>query len=270
MTLNIFRYPGGKSKANIRNWILAQMPPDTLEYREPFVGGGGVFFAVNTQLRRWINDRHSGLIAVYKAVKRNDGFIETCKQIKAAKSNEPLDGRYNARLKRIFETFKQDEEMDPALRYFFLNRTVFAGRVNYLIPSRLYYSHPAGWNIVRTTKLEAAAACLQRVKITCRDYNRLLQAPGNKVWIYVDPPYVVNTNLTASSQLYQHNFTLEDHVLLAARIKDCRHRVCLSYDDHPLIRELYKDMRILRRVNTNCGTTNTVKSRVTELLIMNY
>jgi len=267
---NIFRYPGGKSKAGIRNWILAQMPADTLEYREPFVGGGGVFFSVDTQLTRWINDIHPDLIAVYRALKRNDGFIESCKQIKPACSGELLSGRYNARLGRIFDRFKHNEEMDPALRYFFLNRTVFAGRVNYNIPSRLYYSHPDGWNIIKTTKLEDAAGCLKRVKITCRDYNHLLVAPGNKVWIYIDPPYVVNTNLTPSSQLYQHNFTIDDHVLLAERVKNCKHRVCLSYDKHPLIRDLYKDFRIIERDHTNCGTTNSTKQRVTELLILNY
>ncbi|MFA5344733.1 MAG: Dam family site-specific DNA-(adenine-N6)-methyltransferase [Candidatus Omnitrophota bacterium] len=270
MSLNIFRYPGGKSKASIRDWILSQMPDDTLEYREPFVGGGGIFFAVPQHLRRWINDIHPGLIAVYKALKRNDGFIESCKRIKAAQPTEPLNGRYNARLGRVFDRFKANEQMDQALRYFFLNRTVFAGRVNYAIPSRLYYSHPDGWNIVNTTKLEQASDCLQHVKITCRDYAHLLSTPGEKVWVYIDPPYVVNTNLTASSQLYQYNFTLDDHRLLATRIRDCQHRVCVSYDDHPLIRELYKDFRILNHLNTNCGTTNSTKQRVTELLILNY
>ena len=39
----VFRYPGGKSKTRIQRWICAHKPSGVEEYREPFVGGGGVF-----------------------------------------------------------------------------------------------------------------------------------------------------------------------------------------------------------------------------------
>ena len=41
---SIFRYPGGKSKPAIQKTILKYVPQDIKEYREPFVGGGGIFY----------------------------------------------------------------------------------------------------------------------------------------------------------------------------------------------------------------------------------
>lgn len=64
-----FRYPGGKSKASVLAQIMRFAPKDLSEYREPFVGGGGVFFGLEKQCRSWINDINMGLVAVYKALR---------------------------------------------------------------------------------------------------------------------------------------------------------------------------------------------------------
>jgi DNA adenine methylase len=40
------RYPGGKSRAVSQ--ILPHIPLNIREYREPFVGGGSVFFAMRS------------------------------------------------------------------------------------------------------------------------------------------------------------------------------------------------------------------------------
>lgn len=44
---SIFRYPGGKSRSSAQQKILRFAPENYAEYREPFVGGGGIFFAVD-------------------------------------------------------------------------------------------------------------------------------------------------------------------------------------------------------------------------------
>jgi DNA adenine methylase len=51
---SIFRYPGGKTKSSIVRWIFSHCPQGIEEYREPFVGGGGVFFATSDVAKRWI------------------------------------------------------------------------------------------------------------------------------------------------------------------------------------------------------------------------
>jgi site-specific DNA-adenine methylase len=269
----------------IRRWILSHKPAGTLEYREPFVGGGGVFFGLTATAveRRWINDKHPGLMAVYQALaERPEEFIAACKSIAAAQPGESVTppgvrgGRpKNARLAALFQDVCLNESCDQALRYFFVNRTVHgSGRVNYDLPSRLYFSNEEGWGIVETDALERAAALIHGTKITCDDYESLFTEPGERVWIYADPPYVVNSNLTASSQLYQHGFTHADHRRFAAVAAACEHLLCISYDDDEegFIRSLYSADRfcIVPASWSYMGTTQKRKRVGRELLIMNY
>lgn len=274
---SILRYPGGKSK--VQSKILERAPKFYAEYREPFVGGGGVFFGLDTiGVRCWINDIHPGLIAVYESLRdRPAEFIKMCKNIPSQKPGEPeistgTGKRYNKRLFELFESLKLNEDCDQALRYFFVNRTVWMGRVNYDIPSRLYYSVPEGWDIVKGNRLEQAAAHLVGVHISCGDYRPLLDAPGENVWIYCDPPYVVNTEMTRQDQQYQFNFTLEDHENFVDAVKECEHKICISYDDCDLVREWFKDSQFVIHEEEwkYSGTTLSKKKTGQELILTNY
>lgn len=284
------RYPGGKSK--VRHCVLDKAPKKYSEYREPFVGGGGVFFGVPEDKTRWINDIDPHLIAFYRELSRNpDKFVRDCLQIEPAKPGEELvpakpGGKplYNKRLKTQFDWFLNCDDPDlQGLKYFFINRTVWGGRVNYDMPSRLYFSVPEGWNIVKDggKRLLRAAQCLSGVKATCGDYAELLSAPGESVWVYCDPPYVVNTNLSSSSQLYKHNFDEADHARLAGEIAKSPHMVCLSYDDCEMVRDLYPEPRftIYKESWKYSGTSSKRygpsgllrgKREGPELLILNY
>jgi DNA adenine methylase len=285
MSSSIFRYPGGKAKKSVLNKLFAKTPKSYKEFREPFVGGGAVFFNINLNVQRWINDRDEHLIEVYKALNdRPEQFIAACREIEPPKEGEPLTSSkvggkplWNARLKRWFDHFADNENCDQALRYFFINRTVWAGRVNYDLPSRMYYSNPNGWNIVKTNKLECAANVLKGTRITCGSYSSLLAEAGIDVFIYLDPPYYVNTHLNKNSQLYKYNFTVEDHIALAENVKNCNHMVMLSYDDDKdgFIRSLYKGFYIHKENWTYCGTSSAkgmskTKKIGNELIITNY
>ena len=275
---SIFRYPGGKSK--VQRKILSRAPSDFCEYREPFVGGGGIFFGIDAVgKQRWINDVHPGLIEVYRSLRdRPVEFITMCKGVPAHQPGEKevstkVDGKkYNERLGKIFDRVKLDENCDQAFRYLFVNRTVWMGRVNYDIPSRLYYSVPEGWNIVKSDKLEQAAAHLIGTEISCGDYLRLLEAPGQDVWIYCDPPYVSNTDMTTQDKQYQHSFTLEDHEAFVEAVKECEHKVCISYDDCDLVREWFdgSDFAINEEEWKYSGTNLSKKKTGQELIITNY
>ena len=79
------RYPGGKSRALKK--IMPFVPTNIAEYREPFVGGGSVFFAIqdifqNAIKSYWINDLNYDLYCFWKQV-RDDAtpLIETLRNI---------------------------------------------------------------------------------------------------------------------------------------------------------------------------------------------
>jgi len=306
--ISVFRYPGGKTKRTIQSIILHYAPIEINEYREPFVGGGGIFFALDGETpyngiarelptTRWINDINPGLIAVYEALRdRPVEFIAQCKAIQSMQAGEPqaypTEGssgkKYNARLLEEFRKAVACRHTDPAFSYFFINRTVWGGRVNYDVPSRLYFSNPQGWNIVDTDRLEQAARHVSGVKITATDFELLLEEDGENVWIYCDPPYVKDTNLQGPSKLYQEGFAdMDDHVRFRDAVLRCKHKVCISYDDDEdgYVRSLYSDskFRIYAKTWKYSGTSSakslsdskseTVgksKSDGKELIITNY
>ena len=275
MNCSPFRYPGGKSRLSIAQLILGHAPAAYTEYAEPFVGGGGVFFAIPSHIDRWINDRHPGLVAVYLALRdRPEQFIRRCREIPAAESHQRGWARRKSydddHLRRVFEQFRDRDCDDAALRYLFLNRTSILGRVNYAHRTRMYFSNPAGWNIIRTRRLEAAAARLKGTRITCGDFEPLFEgsAVGTR-WIYADPPYWSDTRASRTAKLYEHSFTVDDHERLADCVRRCQHQVLLSYDDAPEIRHLYRGFKIVPVQWTYVGALGS-RRRGSELLIANY
>ena len=279
----IFRYPGGKSKKSIREQIMTKFPKEYGEFRDAMVGGGGIFFNIPKDKKRWINDLDENLMSVYFALKdRPNEFIENCRFIEGPKKTDALTSskpngkaKYNARLKFEFDRLSKNRAEDPALSYLFVNRTVWGGRVNYEIESRMYFSNPQGWNVVHPNKIERAADIIKNAKVTCGDYNKVLSEDGEDVVVYIDPPYCVNTKLEKNSKLYKHNFEEKDHYELNENIKNCKHKIVLSYDDSTFIRKLYKDFNIFKLNWTYCGTSSAKTHSKTkkvgkELIITNF
>jgi len=134
----------------------------------------------------------------------------------------------------------------------------------------LYYSNPSGWNITTSGVLEEAAELVKDVTITHGDYNTLLLAYGEDVLIYCDPPYYIKSNTIKTDKLYQFCFDEDDHVELRNNIRLSNHKICLSYNDDPFIRELYKDFNFHEEEWAYCGSSQKVKKTGKELIITNY
>ncbi len=282
--MTCFRFPGGKARKSVKEKIFARFPAIYDTYVELFLGGGSVFLDVSTDKTRIVNDINAGLISVYLALRDNpDEFIAACRNIAKHLPEESLPPpAYNKRLKDVFNQLVKSRDTTPALSYFFINRTVFAGRVNYAIPSRLYFSNPTGWNIVFTDALEKVAEKLKNTIICCGDYKyvnypakNLPLNKGEETFIYADPPYYCQTFTTPSSQLYEHCFSEQDHRDLMYFAANCNAKILISYDDCPEIRSLYKRFNIYEENWTYCGTSSAAgqpsKKKIgKELLITNY
>jgi DNA adenine methylase len=64
----LLKWPGGKERE--LKYILPEIP-DFERYFEPFVGGGAVYFSINSQ-EKYINDKSNELINLYQVVKEQD------------------------------------------------------------------------------------------------------------------------------------------------------------------------------------------------------
>jgi DNA adenine methylase len=284
MAKSPLRYPGGKSKKSVQDLILSYMPAATEDFREAFCGGAGVFFGLDPKRvkKRWINDLNDGLIEVYLALRdRPDEFLALCRAILPPQPNEEevstkgTGKKYNKRLGELFNFFKYNEECDQALRYLFINRTVWAGRVTYNpdFESRMYYSNPNGWNMTTSNRLDECSKHLQGTRITNGDYADVINEPGENVWLYLDPPYVVDTEFNNGSKLYECGFTPEDHVRFVDTVKACKHKVCISYDNRADVKSWFKEedgFYVHEHEWTYCGSSLKEKPVGKELIITNY
>jgi len=83
---------------------------------------------------------------------------------------------------------------------------------------------------------------------------------AGEAFYYLDPPYV-----EAGPQLYQGAFTLKDHERLARLLRRESRPWLLSYDDHPVIHDLYGGWSRIEKVEVGCSINGC--NRKKELLI---
>jgi DNA adenine methylase len=112
---------------------------------------------------------------------------------------------------------------------------------------------------------------LDSTHITNLDYETLIHTPGEKVFIFLDPPYFSATK----SALYGKNGNLHksfDHVRFAEVMKNCKHNWLITYDDSEYIRDLFSFASIVPWSATY-GMRNVTESsdqNGLELFISNY
>ncbi|MDQ7024124.1 MAG: DNA adenine methylase [Anaerolineae bacterium] len=261
------RYPGGKSRA-IKS-IMKHVPVDFQEYREPFLGGGSVYFAIKEAFGSriksyWVNDIYTDLFHFWSFA-RDDikNLVESVTTMRDAYPN----GR------ELYTELKKEEVylsgFELAARFFIMNRITFSG-----VMDAGGYSQQAferRFTISSIERLQNINYWLQETKITNEDYALLLESEGDDVFIFLDPPYLSKTH----SRLYGKKGKLHtsfDHQRLADALKKCPHRWLLTYDDSEEVRELFQFANIieweLQYGMNNYKQKTAAKGK--ELFIKNY
>lgn len=130
----IIKYPGGKEKE--LKYILPNLPQNSKNYYEPFVGGGAVYFSIESD-KYFINDKSTELINLYYMIKTQDEeFIES---INAINHNwevmKQVIENHTDELVRIYLEFKNNQtsvqQLNDAISEFvFKNAEEFNGLLN--------------------------------------------------------------------------------------------------------------------------------------------
>ncbi len=258
------RYPGGKSRAVGR---ILSLLPNFAEYREPFIGGGSVFFALKSQYPKrkyWINDLYRELINFWLFT-RDDiaGIIE---QIYLWRNSYSEGKKLHKFLVENMHLFS-DKEQSAA--FFIFNRITFSGTTE----SGGYSEQAFHGRFTESSiaRLEEAAKILLETKISNLDYAEATLSPGNDVVIFLDPPYYS----AEKSRLYGKNGSLHagfDHQRFANIMRQCPHKWLVTYDDSEYIRELFSFANIFSW-DLTYGMRNVTKSgnqQGKEVFISNY
>lgn len=260
------RYPGGKSRA--LKHILPHIPATIKEFREPFLGGGSVYLAVRSifkeRLTYWINDLNADLYSFWKESRDSLSYL-------VAEVEQILKNAHDGR--QLFDELRDsDESLDSlsrAVRFFVMNRITFSGVVGDGGYSQQAFEKRFTQSSI--DRLQQLAGWLDNTTITNQDYESVVLAPGDNVFLYLDPPYLSATR----SRLYGDLGRLHtgfDHEHFASVVKNCKHRYLISYDDSSTIRELFNFASIIE-FQLHYGMTNanqTQSSKGNEILIKNY
>ncbi len=260
------RYPGGKSRAV--KFLSRFFPEDFKELREPMFGGGSVTFywvQKRPSARFVAGDINYDLYCFWKVLKEDkDRLIKEIRRVKETYK----DGR------ALFEEImsRRGEELDESQRavdFFILNRITFSGTVDCGGYSEQAFRKRFTWSSIE--RLELAHEVIRKVELHFGDYEELLNAGGEDVVVFLDPPYYS----AQRSKLYGKRGDLHtefDHERLLKLVKNCKHRVLITYDNSDYIRNLYKDFYMVEW-ELSYGMTNYKQERVrvgSELLIANF
>lgn len=260
-------YIGGKNY--LSGWIIDNFPKDYKDktYVEVFGGGGWVLFKKEPGNLEVYNDLNKHLVNLFKTIR--DNYQEFAHRAEWTLHSREM---YEESIK-LLKDDKFINDIEKAMHYAIKRCQSFSGN--------------GGWGYQVTAdkivsgkwapflkRLEYINARLKKVQIECLDFEKLIHKYDREnTLFYVDPPYV------EAEAYYNTNgvhFTIEDHSRLAELLKNVRGKFILSYYKHPLIMELYKGFRIVKKstVKHSCGITvnhgSKVKPKATELLIMNY
>ncbi|WP_016951367.1 DNA adenine methylase [Anabaena sp. PCC 7108] len=263
------RYPGGKSRA-IKQ-ISEYLPESFSEFREPFVGGGSVFIYLKQQvpdLKIWINDLNRELFLFWHFAQSD--LPKLVSKIRYVKKTYQ-DGRLLfSELTSVNVSSLSD--LERAVRFFVLNRITFSGTIESGGFSwESFHKRFTDSSIDRLEKLETILT--EDVKITNLDYSQVINAEGENVFIFLDPPYLI----AKKSRLYGKDGDLHtgfDDQKFAEDLKLCDHRYLITYDDSPQIRENFQGANInIFEWQLQYGMNNYKQKKAEkgqELFISNY
>lgn len=272
--MSFFRYPGGKAK--LRPRILEELRKvraGSTQYREPFFGGGSIGIElqkVDPFKSFWINDKDPALYCLWESV-----FFHSLEFTERIKAFIPkVDEFYQIRDELnnlVTPPTDEGKIVDIGFKKLAIHQISYSGlgtksggplggktqNSKYKIDCRWSKEHIC-------KKLEKIRVSFRGTNVKCTnlDFTKVIDDDNQTSLIYLDPPYV-----DKGAELYQYSFKEQDHRRLADALKNTSHPWVLSYDDAPLVRELYdEDWAVITDVNVNY-TISTSRNK-SELIII--
>lgn len=180
----IFRWAGSKRKqlpSLETHWNTA-----FLRYVEPFAGSAALFFHLQPQ-RALLGDINAGLIEAYEVVRSRPDEI-----YHAVTALPRGEAAYYA------ERNKDPQKLSKfhrAVRFVYLNRHCFNGifRTNTDGEFNVPYAHSRAGAIPPIEDFRRTALLLARASLKCADFGRILSNVRKGDFVFLDPPYAVES-----------------------------------------------------------------------------
>ncbi len=242
---------GGKSK--LRKTIIDMIPEHNC-YIELFFGAGWVYFGKEPSKVEVINDIDKELINLFKMIKYHAPEIE-----------RQLEYEFSGR--DVFEEYKHCTleyltEIHRAVRFLYLISQSFAGKgkdFGYGTTSRpkpqIFYKNV----------LDELGERLRNTYVENLSFEKIIDKYDREhSFFFCDPPYFETSG-------YDSKFGEEEHRILLDKLKNLKGKFLLTINDHPKVREWYKDFNIKKvEVNYSVSKDERGRGKYKELIITNY
>jgi len=262
----LVKWVGGKRQ--LLPALTPLLPASFDEYREPFVGGGAMFYHLRPR-GAFLSDANARLVRAMWAVRDN---VEAVIARLRAMPNEKTFFLKT----RALDIDKASDNADVAAWFIYLNKTCYNGlyrvnRSNGFNAPFGGYTNPA---ICDADNLRACSVALKSASITCVSYECALAVAGRGSFAFLDPPYVPESDTAKFTNYGPDAWKMPDHERLVAacrRLDERGARFMLTNSGTAL--PLYEghgwDIRFVdAKRNVNCNAAK--RGAVREIVVRNY
>ncbi len=288
------KWPGGKRRL-IKQ--ISKIIPDKLvkgrvsNYVEPFLGGGALFFSLQSRLdvdRVLLNDKSAPLINAYRVAREDvEELIEHLRTLEETFYNRSAGRRedyyymirdkFNERLAKDHDS----TDVEAGALFIFLNKTCYNGvfRLNKSGKFNVPYGDSGNPRICDADNLRAVSAALAPATLSHKDFksfSRLLPELDTRSLVYIDPPYAIKNGTSGFLHYNNKIFSWKDQLELSKTVEELRSsgaRIIISNAAHPDIEELYpepKFHRLTMNRSSTIGGTESSRKRVSEYVFTSY
>ena len=259
------RWAGGKT------WLVKRLS-ETLnkqkfvQYHEPFLGGGAMFFSLCNFEKSYLSDYNTDLINAYKQVRDNPDLVLS----HLKKHTNTKEHYYYVR-----DGFNPISLHGQASRFIYLNQTSFNGI--YRVNLNGKYNVPYGFRkkeFYDRTVVSIASEKLQGSQISdCDFYNSIQHVQKNDL-VFLDPPYTITHNNNGFFKYNEQLFSKSDQYRLSKyidEVKEIGAYFILTNAAHAEIKKIFdKGDNVIELSRASLiGGRNASRGKYSELLFTN-
>ncbi|MGB7403619.1 MAG: DNA adenine methylase [Arcobacter sp.] len=250
-----FGWIGGKSK--LADEIIGMIPPHKM-YVEVFGGAMNILYSKSRSHIEVVNDINSNLINLHRSIRNNPETLSIfLKQLLI--SRELFDAIRDGKI-------KPKNNIESAAFYLYILTQSFGSKGDNFGMSAKAMTKPV--NIYKS--YQRWSKRLRGVTIENKSFEDLIMTYDHEdAFFYCDPPYVETESYYKSTG----GFGEAEHKLLAETLANIKGKFLVSYNDHPIIRELYKNfnIKVTKEIEYTLGKNVHGKNKkVREVYITNY
>uniref|UniRef100_A0A6M3MB12 site-specific DNA-methyltransferase (adenine-specific) n=1 Tax=viral metagenome TaxID=1070528 RepID=A0A6M3MB12_9ZZZZ len=257
------RYSG--SKRNLRKYVVSFFPKDCDTYYEPFCGGCSILYTVVEEdlfKKYCASDLYKPLIDTLLCVKNNPQELLRNYVFKWHRLLQNREYYYDVR--------KHFNENNNPNDFFFLSRTCINGLMRFNPKGYFNSAIHLGRNGITPKMLKKTIRDwyikLQCVNISCCDFEVLKENIHANDFVYLDPPYYINTGF-----YYYKELKINRLVDFLFFLNTKGTKWCLSYNNDEVIPQSVYKRKIGNQLAKNVFRKFQMDfSETTDFLFMNY